>query len=80
MNFARQKMHTHEITTFPITNQSLVFTENPLERLQFTQLSPRMLNKRPSNEGMCSTSIEKHCSRVSIDHERTNNHVGSLGR
>jgi hypothetical protein len=29
---------------------------------------------------MRSTSIKKHCSRVGIDHERTNNHVGSLGR
>jgi hypothetical protein len=39
-----------------------------------------MLDKRPSNEGMHSTSIKKHCSGVSIDHERTNNHIGSLGR
>jgi hypothetical protein len=39
-----------------------------------------MLDKRLSNEGMRSTSIEKHCSRVGINHERTNNHVGSLGR
>jgi hypothetical protein len=39
-----------------------------------------MLDKRPSNEGMRSTSIKKHYSRVSIDHEHTNNHVGSFGR
>jgi hypothetical protein len=39
-----------------------------------------MLDKRLSNEGMRSTSIKKHCSRVSIDHERTNNHDGSIGR
>jgi hypothetical protein len=43
-------------------------------------MNAMMLNKRPSNEGMHSTSIEKHRSRVSIDHERTKNHVGSLGR
>jgi hypothetical protein len=35
------------------------------------------LNKRLSNEGMRSTSIEKHCSRVGINHERTNNHLGA---
>jgi hypothetical protein len=39
-----------------------------------------MLDKRLSNEGMRSTSIKKHSSRVGIDHERTNNYVGSLGR
>jgi hypothetical protein len=39
-----------------------------------------MLNKRPGNQRMRSTSIKKHCSRVSIDHEHTNNHVGSIGR
>jgi hypothetical protein len=38
-----------------------------------------MLDKRSSNEGMRSTSIKKYCSRVGIDHERTNNHVESLG-
>jgi hypothetical protein len=43
-------------------------------------MNAMMLDERPSNEGMRSTSIKKHCSRVSIDHERTNNHVGSLGR
>jgi hypothetical protein len=43
-------------------------------------MNAMMLDKRPSNEGMRSTSIKKHYSRVSIDHERTNNHVGSLGR
>jgi hypothetical protein len=43
-------------------------------------MNTMMLDKTLSNEGMRSTSIDKHCSRVGINYERTNNHVGSLGR
>jgi hypothetical protein len=39
-----------------------------------------MLDKRLSDERMRSTSIKTHCSRMGINHERTNNHVGSLDR
>jgi hypothetical protein len=39
-----------------------------------------MLNKRLGDEGMRSTSIKKHCSRMGVDHKRTNNHVRSLDR
>jgi hypothetical protein len=39
-----------------------------------------MLDKRLGDERMRSTSIKKHCSRMSVDHKRTNDHVGSLGR
>jgi hypothetical protein len=39
-----------------------------------------MLNKRPGDERMRTTGIKKHYSRMGVDHERTNNHVRSLGR
>jgi hypothetical protein len=49
MNFARQDIHPHEITTTSVTNQSLDFTGNPLERRQSMQLGPKTMAGRGSS-------------------------------